>query len=292
MPAHIYYRLGRWRDSIRVNVDAARADEAYIKATRRQGPRPLRLLSAQRPLHRHLGANGRRHADRDPRGAQAGATCSTRRSARRSRWIQAINAAPYFAAAQFASPGADPGDGARPTRGCPIPTAMRHYARAVGLRAASATAPGSSASSRALTALRETRRFQADDRSGRAGAGAAAARRNGRARRAGPMPSRRLRRGGAPLPRGDRDRGQASPTWSRPGGIIRCTSRSARRCTAPASYDEARDAFTAALARSPNNGWALYGLAASEQALGQQGAGGRRRGSGARPGLGRQSGSG
>jgi tetratricopeptide (TPR) repeat protein len=27
MPAHIYYRLGRWKDSMRVNVDAARRDE-------------------------------------------------------------------------------------------------------------------------------------------------------------------------------------------------------------------------------------------------------------------------
>ena len=30
MPAHIYYRLGRWKDSMRVNLDAARKDEAYI----------------------------------------------------------------------------------------------------------------------------------------------------------------------------------------------------------------------------------------------------------------------
>ena len=35
-------------------------------------------------------------------------------------------------------------------------------------------------------------------------------------------------------------------------------------------YDEAREAFTAALAKSPNNGWALYGLAASERALGRR----------------------
>ena len=31
-------------------------------------------------------------------------------------------------------------------------------------------------------------------------------------------------------------------------------------------YDEARDAFMAALASSPNNGWALYGLAETERA--------------------------
>ena len=37
MPAHIYYRLGRWKDSMRVNVDAARADEAYIRASSDRG---------------------------------------------------------------------------------------------------------------------------------------------------------------------------------------------------------------------------------------------------------------
>ena len=35
-------------------------------------------------------------------------------------------------------------------------------------------------------------------------------------------------------------------------------------------YDEAREAFTAALAQYPNNGWALYGLAATEKASGRQ----------------------
>ena len=35
-------------------------------------------------------------------------------------------------------------------------------------------------------------------------------------------------------------------------------------------YREARAAFETALAQSPNNGWALYGLAASERALGRR----------------------
>ena len=34
-------------------------------------------------------------------------------------------------------------------------------------------------------------------------------------------------------------------------------------------YDEARDAFTAALSKFPNNGWALYGLASAERRLGR-----------------------
>ena len=35
-------------------------------------------------------------------------------------------------------------------------------------------------------------------------------------------------------------------------------------------YDEARDAFTKALAQSPNNGWVLYGLAETQTALGNR----------------------
>jgi tetratricopeptide (TPR) repeat protein len=35
-------------------------------------------------------------------------------------------------------------------------------------------------------------------------------------------------------------------------------------------YDEASQAFRAALMRAPNNGWALYGLARSEDALGHK----------------------
>ncbi len=35
-------------------------------------------------------------------------------------------------------------------------------------------------------------------------------------------------------------------------------------------YGEARDAFETALAQSPNNGWVLYGLAASQRALGRR----------------------
>jgi tetratricopeptide (TPR) repeat protein len=35
-------------------------------------------------------------------------------------------------------------------------------------------------------------------------------------------------------------------------------------------YAEARDAFATALTQSPNNGWALYGLAAAERALGHR----------------------
>lgn len=74
MPSHIYQARGRYADSMRVNVAAARADEAYIRSAGDHSLGALRLLSAQRPLHRHLGAAGRRHGHGDRRGrAAAGA---------------------------------------------------------------------------------------------------------------------------------------------------------------------------------------------------------------------------
>lgn len=37
MPSHIYYRVGRYADAVRVNEDAARIDEGYIAACKAQG---------------------------------------------------------------------------------------------------------------------------------------------------------------------------------------------------------------------------------------------------------------
>jgi tetratricopeptide (TPR) repeat protein len=40
MPSHIYYRVGRYADSVRVNEDAAKIDEDYIAACKAQGYYP------------------------------------------------------------------------------------------------------------------------------------------------------------------------------------------------------------------------------------------------------------
>jgi tetratricopeptide (TPR) repeat protein len=45
MPAHIYYRLGRYKDSLATNQVAARVDEAYIKQFQPQGVYPLGYYS-------------------------------------------------------------------------------------------------------------------------------------------------------------------------------------------------------------------------------------------------------
>jgi hypothetical protein len=45
MPAHIYYRLGRYKDSLATNQVAAKVDEAYIKQFQPQGVYPLGYYS-------------------------------------------------------------------------------------------------------------------------------------------------------------------------------------------------------------------------------------------------------
>ena len=50
------------------------------------------------------------------------------------------------------------------------------------------------------------------------------------------------------------------PTWSRPTGTTPCASRLAHYSCCGATLN-ARAVFGESLARSPNNAWALYGLA-------------------------------
>ena len=114
------------------------------------------------------------------------------------------------------------------------------------------------------------RRLEADGRAGRAGARPAAARRDGGARRAGLRARAAMARRRDLYRAGDRDRGQDCPTWSRPSGIIRCTSRSARRCTGRATTTRRARRSPRRWRKSPNNGWALYGLASAERALGRR----------------------
>src|SRR2546421_1163307 len=45
MPAHIYYRLGRYKDSLAINQSAVKVDEAYIKQFAPQGVYPLGYYS-------------------------------------------------------------------------------------------------------------------------------------------------------------------------------------------------------------------------------------------------------
>jgi tetratricopeptide (TPR) repeat protein len=129
MPAHTYYRIGRYQDSLKTNLAAVAADEAYLAQAQAAGLYPYGyyphnihfvLVSAQMAgdaEHTVWAAERLRGKIPDEVAAEVG-------------WIQAIVPAPYFAHAQFSPPDvvlelADPGDE------FPFVKAMWHYARGV-----------------------------------------------------------------------------------------------------------------------------------------------------------------
>ena len=265
MPAHIYYRLGRWKDSIRVNIAAARQDEAYIRAADDKGF----VRYGYYPHNVHFIVTSAQMAGDLPtaiRESKRLAQIVDADTATQIAWIQAIHAAPYFAALQYAS-AADVLAMPAPDPRLAYVRAMRHYARAVAyaqqhnqrgfdleiaemerIRASDALKPmvdqGVPAPDLIQLAEHVARGRLASAR-GRHGQAA------DHYRRAVEIE--------------DRIPYMEPPWWYYPvrqslGGALYRAGR----------YDEARQAFTAALAKAPNNGWALYGLAASERALGRR----------------------
>lgn len=151
MPAHIWQLRGRYGDSIRANIAAARADEAWIRATNdrslvRYGyhPHNVHFIVTSAMMAGDL-ATAQREAQR-LRGLLDVETAA------RIGWIQAINGAPYQAMAQFAAPAAILAMPAPDAR-LPLATAMYHYARAVAF-AANRNQPGFAATLAALQALK------------------------------------------------------------------------------------------------------------------------------------------
>ncbi|MEX0297693.1 MAG: hypothetical protein AB3N28_01385, partial [Kordiimonas sp.] len=131
MPGHIYFRIGRYLDSLETNVKAIAVDEAYLKVTKgsdlyRYGYYPHNvhfvLVSAQMAGD---GATALEYANKldqlIPLEVLAGA-----------EWIAPIKAAPYFAQAQFGSV-EDVLALSAPPDSIPYLKAMWHYARGVVL---------------------------------------------------------------------------------------------------------------------------------------------------------------
>jgi tetratricopeptide (TPR) repeat protein len=129
MPAHIFYRIGRYKDSMAANIKAARADEEYLKLAGDDGlyrfgyyPHNVHFLlaSAQMAGDVQTVANETQRLkiilDND--------------IARELPWVQAIHAAPYYAMTQFSSTAAVLAL-TQDTSELAYVDAMRHYARAV-----------------------------------------------------------------------------------------------------------------------------------------------------------------
>lgn len=265
MPSHIYALTGRHADAIRVNVAAARSDEAYIRST---DDRSL-VRYGYYPHNIHfivMSAQMSGDMDTAIREARRLRTVLDPDTSARIAWIQAIDAAPYLAMAQFAQPDAilamPPADPRLPYAG-----AMRLYARAV----AHAERRDRVAFNREMTALALLRASDAFAPMIDQGVPvpdllslAEAVARGRFARAHGRLEEAACHyRDAIALER--KIPYQEPPYWYYP------VSQSLGAALFEAGqYDEARQAFQTALKQTPRNGWALYGLAESEAALGHQ----------------------
>lgn len=129
MPSHIYFRLGRYRDSLTTNRAAVEADERYLQ----QYPSNGIYLGGYYPHNMHflmvsaqMGGDGLTAIE----AANKLAGMIVQGTMNDAAWVQPIRAAPYFVHAQFSDEPtvmsvADPGDR------LPYVKAMWHYMRGV-----------------------------------------------------------------------------------------------------------------------------------------------------------------
>lgn len=132
MPSHIYYRIGLWKDSLEANRQAVAVDEAYFATA---GAEPGIYRDGYYPHNIHfLLATAQMSGDGATAIAAAHKLASTvsEEGARAIAWAQPIKSAPYFTHAQFSPPETvlalpDPGDGLSYVK------AIWHYARGTAL---------------------------------------------------------------------------------------------------------------------------------------------------------------
>ncbi len=150
MPAHIYFRVGRYQDSLAANIEAAAADEALFGLWEEAGP----YRYGYYPHNVHFVLTSAQMAGAAAETLDAAAKLEAVMSdevAREVGWIQAIKTAPYTAHAQFSDAAtiaalSDPGDT------MPFVKAFWHYARGVAL--ARAGDPAALDEATAIEALR------------------------------------------------------------------------------------------------------------------------------------------
>ena len=179
-------------------------------------------------------------------------------------WIQAINAAPFFAAAQFETPAQILAMPEADTR-LPYIVGIRHYARATA-HALQRNRAGFEREIGQLARLRERGDFKAMTDQG--------------------VPARQLlqlaetvARGRYALASGRYDEAirfyreaavqeEKIPYMEPPFWYYPVHQSLGAALFKAGKYAEAREAFTKALTQSPNNGWVLYGLAETNRATG------------------------
>jgi tetratricopeptide (TPR) repeat protein len=263
MPSHIYFRLGRFKDSIAANKDAVTADEKYLAEVSPYGPYPYSYY----PHNVHFLLESARMVGDGPTALAAADKLPRIMSDEVSAelpWVQVINAAPYYTHAQFSPPETtlsiqDPGDW------FPYVRAMWHYARGVA-QAARGDAQAARDEAMAMVGIAERTDFTQITSAGV------------------PAPdvvrlASRVVDGRAAQAEGDYDAAATAfrdaaaiqdglpytepPYWYYPvrqslGAVLLQAGKPA----------EAEGMFRAALRQYPNSAWALYGLKEAQMAQG------------------------
>ena len=265
MPAHIYYRIGRYSDSMKANIAAARADEQYLAIAGDDGlyrygyyPHNVHFLltSAQMVGNMHAVASEterlKQIIDEDV--------------AKRLPWVQAIHAAPSFALAQYASPQAILALTSKRSELAYV-DAMRHYARAVA-QALEGDREGYEKEIAALKAAGASKGVSELSEQGfPAGALVSLATHvaEGRWELANGNPAAAVAHFEAAEELEKAVPYNEPPFWYYPVAQSRGAAHYAL-----GDYTKASAAFRKALFQAPNNGWALYGLSRSEAKAGNR----------------------
>jgi tetratricopeptide (TPR) repeat protein len=263
MPSHIYYRLGRWHDSLEANRAAAAASEALIA----EGGQSLIMSQAYYPHNVHflvasalMGGDGPTAVE----AAQKLADLVSERAQREVPWTQPIAAGPYVAHARFTAPAAVL-ELPAPVGDFPFVRAHWHYARGVAL-ARQGRAEAAHAEAAAIERL-----GQRPEVGQLAAAGIPAQEVLGIAQRV--IAARVAQQAG--------DHAKAARLFGEAGGMqdrlpymeppfwyYPIHQSLGAELLALGKPQEAEAAFRAALERVPNNGWAATGLLRAAEARG------------------------
>jgi tetratricopeptide (TPR) repeat protein len=265
MPSHIYYRIGRYLDSLKSNEDAVVADETFFAKVEDSSI----YHGGYYPHNVHfvvVSAQMAGDAKTAIEAAEKLATVVTDEAASTIAWVQPIKAAPYFAHAQYSQPDTilalpDPGDQFVFIKG------MWHYARGVA-SAAKGDLAAAAAEAGAIDAIatKGDLAFLIDNyipgdqllQIARHVVLARMAQQQGDGGKAiAEFQEAAKLQDGMPY--------MEPPYWYYP---VRQSLGAALLQAGRA--DEAVDAFKAALKEAPNDGWAIYGLMEAQKKLGDE----------------------
>ena len=254
MPSHIYYRVGRYKDSLAVNRTAVKVDEAYIAREQPVGIYPLGYY----PHNVHFVMVSAEMAGDGPSVVEAANKLSRLipdDAARAFLILQPVKAAPYFAHARFSDA---PTVMALPDPGADFPyvQAIWRYARGVAL-AQKGDATGANAELAEIDGLagRDYTAFGDWKIPAKDIVQLASHVLRARIAQAGSDLDGAVRNLEAAVKLYDTLPYMEPPYWPYP---VRQTLGA--MLVLQGEHERARDVFRDTLARTPNNAWALYGL--------------------------------